>query len=241
MVPLRAGNSRRSPPAGDSRGRVALACVAWAAVHSVLAARPSKALAARLAGPRIRDGCYRAGYVALSTALSIGFVRWFNRLPDRELYRVQPPWSWLLHAVQALSLGWLCAGIGAAGFGRSTGASQLRALLHGGRPEPEPEDQGPPLVADALVVRGPFRISRHPNNLVALPFFWLMPRMTVNRATLAAMASVYAVLGSLHEEARLLRAYGAAYRRYQRRVPFLVPLPNAAGCTTKARRTQRID
>jgi hypothetical protein len=49
--------------------------------------------------------------------------------------------------------------------------------------------------------------------------------MTVNRLTLAALATAYLVLGSVHEETRLRAAYGRAYGRYRRAVPFLLPLP----------------
>ena len=43
--------------------------------------------------------------------------------------------------------------------------------------------------------------------------------MTVNRATLALVASAYAWLGARHEDARLRAAYGDAYARYRRRAP----------------------
>ena len=70
---------------------------------------------------------------------------------------------------------------------------------------------------------GAFRFSRHPGNLGALGFFLFLPRMTANRATLTALVALYVVLGSLHEEHRLRTAYGAAYERYRRSVPFLIP------------------
>jgi protein-S-isoprenylcysteine O-methyltransferase Ste14 len=47
----------------------------------------------------------------------------------------------------------------------------------------------------------------------------------VNRAVLTALVAIYVVLGSLHEEYRLRAAYGAAYERYRRSVPFLTPRP----------------
>jgi protein-S-isoprenylcysteine O-methyltransferase Ste14 len=49
--------------------------------------------------------------------------------------------------------------------------------------------------------------------------------MTANRAVLAALVTLYVVLGSMHEEYRLRAAYGAAYERYRRSVPFMVPRP----------------
>jgi protein-S-isoprenylcysteine O-methyltransferase Ste14 len=49
--------------------------------------------------------------------------------------------------------------------------------------------------------------------------------MTANRAVLTVLVAVYVVLGSLHEEYRLQAAYGAAYERYRRSVPFMIPHP----------------
>jgi protein-S-isoprenylcysteine O-methyltransferase Ste14 len=74
------------------------------------------------------------------------------------------------------------------------------------------------------VVRvGAFRFTRHPGNLGALGFFLFLPRMTANRAVLLALVALYVVSGSIHEEYRQRAAYGAAYERYRRAVPFLVP------------------
>lgn len=42
---------------------------------------------------------------------------------------------------------------------------------------------------------------------------------------LFALSAVYLIIGSVHEETRLLDRYGDAYRRYQREVPFLFPRP----------------
>jgi len=68
-----------------------------------------------------------------------------------------------------------------------------------------------------------FHLTRHPSNLGVVGFFLLLPRMTANRAVLAALVALYVVLGSLHEEHRLRAAYGVPFVEYRRKVPFLVP------------------
>jgi protein-S-isoprenylcysteine O-methyltransferase Ste14 len=198
--------------------------VLWALVHSGLASKQAKDLTRRIAGPRYRDGLYRFMFNAQSVVLLVWAARWFSRLPDRELYRVKPPWSWLFRASQIASLGVLLSGVRVMGMLKFAGITPLLYFLTGTNIRPEPEAQGPPVDADGEVVRtGAFSFTRHPGNLGALGFFLFLPRMTVNRAVLAALVALYVVLGSMHEEYRLRATYGAAYERYRRVVPFLIP------------------
>jgi hypothetical protein len=151
-------------------------------------------------------------------------------LPDRELYRAKPPVSWLLAAGQAASLGVLFSGVRVVGVLDFAGFKPLWRLLNDADPRPEPEAQGPPMGANGEMAReGAFRFTRHPGNLGALGFFVLFPRMTVNRAALAALVALYVVLGSMHEESRLRTAYGSAFERYRRSTPFLLPRPPENG------------
>src|ERR1043165_3691630 len=88
----------------------------------------------------------------------------------------------------------------------------------------EPEAQGPKVEGSGVVAGGLFRWSRHPLNFLAIPLLWLQPVMTEDMMSACALATVYLVVGSWHEELRLLRLYGAPYRRYRESgVAFLVP------------------
>jgi hypothetical protein len=209
---------------GGTVGRIVRVCIALAAIHSLLASRQAKHLVRQIAGPRYRNGLYRLAYNAQSVLLLAWAARWFSRLPDRELYRTKPPWSWLFRAGQAASLGVLLSGVRVIGPLDFAGVTQLRGLLAGHDPGPEPEAQGPPISADGeMVTDEVFHLTRHPSNLGVVGFFLLFPRMTANRAVLAALVALYVVLGSLHEEHRLRAAYGVSFVEYRRKVPFLVP------------------
>jgi protein-S-isoprenylcysteine O-methyltransferase Ste14 len=199
-------------------------CTVWALIHSVLASKQVKDATCRIAGPRYRDGLYRFTYNAQSVVLLLWAARQFSQLPDRELYRVGPTWSWLFRASQVVSLGVLLSGVRVMGTLNFAGITPLRDFLTGKDVRPVPEAQGPPIGSDDEVERtGAFRFTRHPGNLGALGFFLFLPRMTANRAVLVVLVVLYVVLGSMHEEFRLRVAYGAAYERYRRAVPFLIP------------------
>ncbi len=72
-------------------------------------------------------------------------------------------------------------------------------------------------------VSGPYRWVRHPLYSCAITIVWLFPSMTVNRAALFAVTSLYFYLGSFPEERKLVQEFGQAYQEYQRRVPRLIP------------------
>jgi protein-S-isoprenylcysteine O-methyltransferase Ste14 len=220
--------TRASGYVGASEGfapvRVVWICALWALIHSILASKQVKDLAHRISGPRYRDGLYRFSFNAQSVVSLLWAARRFSQLPDRELYRVRPPWSWLFRASQAVSLGVLLSGVRVMGILRFAGLTSVGDLLTGRNVRPAPEAQGPPVGSNNEMVRaGAFRFSRHPGNLGALGFFVFLPRMTANRAVLVALVALYVVLGSMHEEYRLRTAYEAAYERYRRAVPFLIP------------------
>ena len=219
--------------------RTALATAAYGLLHSALASRQAKDAAARVFGDRHRNGLYRILYNLQAVGTFAVLLVYLLRQPDRVLYRLNGPATVAARIGQAAALGYALAAAWEVGVLRITGVASTAAWVRwlaasvagdAGDAEPvsvpaEPEAQGPAGEVDgSLRVRGPFRLSRHPLNLVPVPIFWLAPTMTVKRAVFSAVATAYLVLGSWHEEARLRRAYGDSYHRYQRSgVPFYLP------------------
>jgi hypothetical protein len=203
--------------------RVLLSTAAFALLHSALASRAAKSMAARTFGTRTRNGLYRAFFNTQAIVATGALAMYLRKLPDRELYLVRGPAAILMRAGQAAGLWLLVDGARRVGVLPITGTSSLMRFTRGDDAVPaEPEAQGPALDAHGrLKAGGVFLRSRHPLNLAPLPIFWLNPRMTRNLALFSAIATAYLWVGSIHEERRLLAAYGDEYRRYVNgRVPF---------------------
>lgn len=77
----------------------------------------------------------------------------------------------------------------------------------------------------AMPFKTPFlyRWVRHPMMTGFFIALWVMPDMTTSHALLAAGLSFYTVLGTIHEERGLVRAFGDQYREYAARTPRFFP------------------
>ena len=187
-----------------------LACyfTVWAGLHSFLASQRVKVWAEQTVGLAIRRW-YRLIYnaaaaITISPMLILAIV-----LPDRGLYVAPPPWRWAMIGIQALALGGLGWTVLRTGPLHFAGLEQIWTK--------QPAAESP------LQVRGLYCYVRHPLYMFSLILLWLTPTMTANLLILYALTTLYFLVGSVHEERRLLAEFGEAYRDYQQRVPRLIP------------------
>lgn len=216
--------------------KAAIATAAFGVLHSALAAAGAKRMAARTVGARNRAGLYRPFFILQSFASFGALGVYLLTLPRAEVYRVEGRAAVAMRGGQAAGLLWALLAARAVGIGSISGGRSLVAWLRGDDPVPEPEAQGPAPGDDGgMRVEGPFRYTRHPLNLAPLPVFWLQPVMTTRFLGFNVVSTMYLVLGSIHEEHRLERAYGAAYRAYRESgTPFYLPAPPAPRGTISA-------
>jgi protein-S-isoprenylcysteine O-methyltransferase Ste14 len=76
-----------------------------------------------------------------------------------------------------------------------------------------------------FATRGAFAYCRQPIYLAFALLLWTAPTWTIDRVLLGLVWTAYCLLGPLHKEHRYLLRHGEAYRAYQRRVGYFLPLP----------------
>lgn len=188
--------------------------MAFGLIHSLLASHPAKAAAQNLIGRNVAAATYRllfnvAAVITIVPALVLVF-----RLPDQQLYRFPPPWDSIALGLQVL-----------AALSLVIAVFQMDAWFFLGlRQLGEPSSIDSTSTAQ-LVTGGLYRIVRHPLYTFSLMALYLTSPMSINWLAFAVSCHVYFYLGSIFEERKLVREFGAAYRAYQQRVPRLLPRP----------------
>ncbi len=72
-------------------------------------------------------------------------------------------------------------------------------------------------------LRGFYKYVRHPLMLGFLVFFWVTPYMTASHLCLAAMFTIYVLVGIKFEERDLQKHHPEEYGKYKEEVPALIP------------------
>jgi protein-S-isoprenylcysteine O-methyltransferase Ste14 len=128
-------------------------------------------------------------------------------LPDKTLYQVPSPWSYLMRTGQVISVLLLLVAVLQTDLLSFVG---LRQLI-------EEEKQG------GLVIHGLYRFVRHPLYTFSLLILWLSPSMTINSFIVYAALTVYVLIGIVFEERKLMREFGQKYADYKSMTPMLLP------------------
>lgn len=74
-----------------------------------------------------------------------------------------------------------------------------------------------------FVIRGPYKLVRHPLMLGLILAFWATPVMSVGHLVFALGMAFYILIAVIHEEHDLAAEFGEKYRAYQKRTPKLFP------------------
>jgi len=204
--------------------RVAIICVVFFTLHSLMVAGWFKSLAARALGPRLMRSWYRLTYTALST-LSLLICIWLIfRIPDHYIFGF--PWwiAWPMHMVQVAALLFGYLSYRQLRTDEFTGKAQAARYLRG--EEPAGDIEG--LTEEGLTREGGYGVVRNPLYFAGMVIFAFEPNITRNWATVSVLAILYFIWGALIEEKRMQRRMGDQYISYKKDIPLLVPRPATA-------------
>lgn len=196
----------------------------FAAQHSVMARPAFKRWLMRFVPAHVE----RSTYVLCASLALLALFAWWRPMPA-PVWRVETPaLYWALHVLSAC--GWLLVLVGTFLIGHCELFGLRQVWLHA---------RGQTAAHLPFVTRSFYRIVRHPLMLGFLIAFWSTPRMSQGHLLFALATTGYIVLAvKLLEERDLVAMHGEAYRRYQREVPMLLPLPRRrepAGSVARSR------
>ncbi len=189
---------------------LALAWVAWCALHSGLIALGVRDRITAGLGPRARF--YRLGYNLLAAATFLAVFLFARSLDGPVVFDWWGGWVPVTAILLPASLYLFWAGAKVYDTATFLGLRQLRA----GR-------SGPGLGASGgLSRKGILGAIRHPWYTGGVLFLAAGPKTAPGLIT-AGVLSVYLVAGAFLEERKLVREFGEPYRAYRRRVSMFLP------------------
>ena len=186
------------------------ACAAYGVLHSILASRRVKRMAARMFGQSAYDRYYRLFFSMVGTITALPLFAMAALLPDQIIYTIPTPWRYLTLLVQAAAVLGLLYGVLQTGVMPFIGLAQV--FQRSGSAETE-----------KLVTDGLYRWVRHPLYTAAFIILWLVPIMTWNLLALNIGLSAYMIIGTIFEERKLVAHFGDAYVMYRKKTPRIVP------------------
>jgi methanethiol S-methyltransferase len=182
-----------------------LAVGLWGVVHSLLASVGVKDFICRILGNGFMK-FYRLLY-NLFAVVSIAPVLYLMvSLPNKTLYRVPAPWSYLMFVGQGTSVLLLLVAALQTDVLAFVGLRQLF------------EQERSDLVTDGL-----YRVVRHPLYTFSLLILWLSPSISMNSFVVCLALTIYILIGIIFEERKLLREFGQEYANYRSATPMLIP------------------
>ena len=188
----------------------------FASSHSFLAAFDVKRRIAEKIGSKI--AFYRLFYNIISILTFIA-VYYISPKPRLIIYDLQFPFDMIIFAIQILGvigLFWSGSYIDLKEF---LGINQIRRYINGTYSVNDVDEY------HQLVIKGPFKLSRHPIYFFSIIILGFRPTMDLFYLVFFVCILFYFYIGSIYEEKSLEKRFGEQYLNYKSQVPRLIPNP----------------
>ncbi len=133
------------------------------------------------------------------------------------------PSTTILHELQGV-LRWIARGIFFMGIvGIGWGVKALKPFDPYGRTPIRDYLHEKPHIPQKFSIHGPYLWVRHPLYFSVLLLVWSCPDLTLDRLIFNFLWTMWIIVGTFLEEKDLVSDFGDDYRKYQKRVPMLIP------------------
>ena len=187
---------------------VFISTAVWGVLHSWLAALSTQEKVREIFWKKV-DRYYRILFIAIAVLTLLPILAMVIFLPSRVLWIIPTPWLYLTIPVQ------LAAVIGILITVLQTDTMAFLGIKQLIKPDQDHENM--------LVIRGFYKVVRHPMYLFSLILLWLIPVMTDLLLAWVIASTLYFTLGSIPEEQKLVKKFGDDYRQYRKEIPWLIP------------------
>ncbi|GJQ63712.1 MAG: hypothetical protein SCALA702_27650 [Melioribacteraceae bacterium] len=194
---------------------IVLLFAAFGYSHSLLASDRFKKYLVKSIGTKI--AFYRLFY-NVSSMLILVVIYYISPKPSLKIYDLVYPYDLIVYGLQILSvIGFLWSATFIDG-GEFLGTSQIKRYFRGTYDTSELDERS------RLVIRGPFKMVRHPLYLFSILFVGLRPVMNLFYLTFFICVALYFYIGSIYEERKLVERFGVQYEEYRKQVPRIFPI-----------------
>ena len=188
----------------------------FASSHSILAAFDVKKRLTEKIGTKI--AFYRMFYNISSLIIFVA-VYYLSPKPNVVIYDLQFPYDIIIFIIQVfgiIGLIWSTLHINGKEF---LGLTQIKRYFEGNYRLDDLDEY------HELVVKGPFKYSRHPIYFFTIIALGFRPTMDLFYLVFFLCMLAYFYIGSMYEERSLEKRYGNKYLQYKSKVPRLIPNP----------------
>lgn len=184
-------------------------------IHSLLASQEAKIFFKNNFGKLI--AFYRLGYNFFAL-LGLYLIWDLAPHPSLQMYKLNPPFDYLVLIPQVLSLIGILWCMKYINFKEFLGLNQFDLFLKNQYPENALDEKY------TLRIEGPYKYSRHPIYFFSIIFLLFRAEMNLFYLTMFICFTIYFYIGSIYEEKKMVRLFGEEYRNYQKSVPRILPV-----------------